>query len=133
MSYGTLTAFLVYVRLFQQPLTNIGQAMNSLSMASASSERVFAFLHSTELRDETDKPLCFKNKEIEGKIDFVNVKFGYEEDKLIIPDFSAWVEPGMKVAIVGPTGAGKTTMVNLLMRFYEIQGGQIQIDGIPTG
>ena len=132
VSYGTLTAFLVYVRLFQQPLTNIGQAMNSLSMASASSERVFAFLHSTELRDETDKPLCFKNKEIEGKSDFVNVKFGYEEDKLIIPDFSAWVEPGMKVAIVGPTGAGKTTMVNLLMRFYEIQGGQIQIDGIPT-
>lgn len=134
VTYGTLTAFLVYVRLFQQPLTNIGQSMNALEMAGAAAERVFNFLAEDELSDETGKPrLLVKDglESVTGKVDFVNVNFSYDSSRVIIPDFSAWVDPGTKVAIIGPTGAGKTTMVNLLMRFYEIDGGSITIDDTP--
>ena len=134
VSYGTLTAFLVYVRLFQQPLSNIGQSMSTLEMAGAAAERVFAFLNEKELSDESGKERLLVEDGLEhvsGKIDFVNVNFSYDDTRVIIPDFSAWVDPGTKVAIIGPTGAGKTTMVNLLMRFYEIDGGSITIDDTP--
>lgn len=134
VSYGTLTAFLVYVRLFQQPLTNIGQSMNSLEMAGAAAERVFAFLSEEELSDESGKERKLVQdglEHVQGKVDFVNVNFSYDDTRVIIPDFSAWVDPGTKVAIIGPTGAGKTTMVNLLMRFYEVDGGAITVDDVP--
>lgn len=134
VTFGTLTAFLVYVRLFQEPLSNMGQAMNSLQMAAAASKRVFDFLGEGELADESDKQRLLSKdgfEKVDGKVDFINVNFSYDSSRVIIPDFSAWVEPGMKVAIVGPTGAGKTTMVNLLMRFYETNSGSITIDGVP--
>ncbi len=131
ITMGTITAFLMYVNLFQSPLTQIAQALNSLQSAAASGSRVFAFLAEEELSDESTKPFYFKDKEVKGEVEFSHVRFGYQKDREIIHDFSALVKPGMKVAIVGPTGAGKTTMVNLLMRFYELNGGNITIDGVP--
>ncbi len=131
ITMGTITAFLMYVNLFQSPLTQIAQALNSLQSAAASGSRVFAFLSEDELSDESKKPFYFKDKEVKGEVEFSHVQFGYQKDREIIHDFSALVKPGMKVAIVGPTGAGKTTMVNLLMRFYELNGGNITIDGVP--
>ena len=131
VSFGTITAFLVYINLFQNPMQQIAQAINSMQMASAAAVRVYDFLESEELSDETGKEYKLLNKgAIKGDVEFKNVRFGYSEDKVIIPDFSAKIKAGMKVAIVGPTGAGKTTLVNLLMRFYEIQSGDIKIDGV---
>lgn len=133
ITFGTITAFLVYVNLFQSPMSQMAQAMNSVQMAGGAAARVNKFLAEDELSDETSKPrklLTGKNATIRGEVEFDHVHFGYDEDKIIIPDFSAKVKPGMKVAIVGPTGAGKTTMVNLLMRFYELNGGNILIDGV---
>ena len=138
IEFGVIVAFMLYIRLFTQPLSQFAQAFQNLQRCAAGSERVFTFLDEPELADESDKqPLLGygSNGEItpvEGRVSFEHVKFGYEPNKLVIHDFSADVEPGQKVAIVGPTGAGKTTMVNLLMRFYEIAGGKISIDGIDT-
>ncbi|MCD8308385.1 MAG: ABC transporter ATP-binding protein/permease [Clostridia bacterium] len=129
VTFGTISAFLVYVNLFQSPLSQIAQAFNTLQSAAAASGRVFEFLEEDELSDETGKTYKLNGK-IKGDVEFRHVKFGYSDDKIIIPDFSAKVQAGMKVAIVGPTGAGKTTMVNLLMRFYEVNGGDILIDGV---
>lgn len=137
ITMGTITVFLVYVNLFRSPLSQIAQGLNTMQTASAASKRVFEFLGEDELvPDKTDKnlfsdPKTHKEK-IQGKIDFDNVHFGYEPNHEIIHGFSASIKPGMKVAIVGPTGAGKTTMVNLLMRFYEINSGNIKIDNVPT-
>ena len=134
VTFGTITAFLVYVNLFQNPLSQIAQAMNSLQLSGASATRVFEFLEEEEISDESEKKDFFAEengkKKIEGYVEFKNVCFGYNDDKIIIPDFSAQIKPGMKVAIVGPTGAGKTTIVNLLMRFYEVNSGDILIDGV---
>ena len=134
ISYGTIAAFLVYVNLFQSPMSQLAQAMNSLQMVAASAGRVYDFLEEEELSDEsgkTRKLIGADGKEhIRGEVEFKNVHFGYTPDKVIISNFSAKVKPGMKVAIVGPTGAGKTTIVNLLMRFYEHSGGDIIIDGV---
>ena len=126
-----IVAFMMYIRLFTQPLAQIAQATQSLQSAAAAGERVFAFLGAEEMSDESDK--TEKLGKAEGYVDFEHVKFGYEDtDKIIIHDFSAKAKPGQKIAIVGPTGAGKTTLVNLLMRFHEIQSGDIKIDGIST-
>jgi len=134
ISYGTIAAFLVYVNLFQSPMSQLAQAMNSLQMVAASAGRGYDFLEEEELSDEsgkTRKLIGADGKEhIRGEVEFKNVHFGYTPDKVIISNFSAKVKPGMKVAIVGPTGAGKTTIVNLLMRFYELSGGDIIIDGV---
>lgn len=134
ITIGTITAFLVYINLFQNPLSQMSQAMNSLQMAAAAAGRVYDFLEQEELSDESGKPykLLTGGNAIKGEVEFKNVRFGYSPDKIIIPDFSAKVKAGMKVAIVGPTGAGKTTLVNLLMRFYEIDGGDITIDGVSV-
>lgn len=132
VSFGTITAFLVYVNLFQSPMSQLAQAMNSLQLAAAAASRVYDFLGQEELSDETGKErkLLVDGNTIKGDVEFKNVRFGYSPDKIIISDFSAKVRAGMKVAIVGPTGAGKTTLVNLLMRFYELNGGDITVDGV---
>lgn len=130
ISFGVIVAFMIYIRLFTQPLTQFAQAMSQLQSTAAASERVFEFLEAPEQADESDKKTYLSKKAAKGNIEFKHVKFGYDEDKLIIKDFSAKVKPGEKIAIVGPTGAGKTTIVNLLMKFYEINGGDILIDGI---
>jgi len=131
IGFEVIVAFMMYIRLFTQPLAQIAQATQSLQSAAAAGERVFAFLEAEEMSDESDK--TEKLDKAEGYVDFEHVKFGYEDtDKIIIHDFSAKAKPGQKIAIVGPTGAGKTTLVNLLMRFHEIQGGDIKIDGIST-
>jgi len=127
---GVIATFMIYVRLFTQPLGQLGQAMTSLQRTAAASERVFEFLDEKELEDESQKEK--RLTEVRGDVEFRNVKFGYNSDKTIIHDFSAKVKAGEKIAIVGPTGAGKTTLVNLLMRFYEVDNGEILIDGIPT-
>lgn len=136
VSFGTITAFLVYVRLFQQPMTQIAQAMNTLQTTTAASKRVFDFLEEKELSDESSKkrvfPLVDGKPQIRGEVEFRHVHFSYDPSREIVHDFSAKVKPGSKVAIVGPTGAGKTTMVNLLMRFYEVDSGDILIDGVST-
>ena len=129
ITYGTITAFMIYVNLFQSPLSQIAQSMNTIQMAAAASARVFGILDEEEEIDDSKYELKLNDK-VEGHVEFKNVKFGYLEDKIIIPNFSCDVKPGMKVAIVGPTGAGKTTLVNLLMRFYEINDGDILIDGV---
>ncbi|MEN6637089.1 MAG: ABC transporter ATP-binding protein, partial [Clostridiaceae bacterium] len=129
ITFGVIVAFMMYVRLFTQPLSQIAQAFNNLQRTAAAGERVFAFFEEEELKDECDKPERLNN--IRGEVEFSHVKFGYSPEKTIIHDFSAKVCPGQKVAIVGPTGAGKTTMVNLLMRFYELDGGEIRLDGVP--
>lgn len=131
IGFEVIVAFMMYIRLFTQPLAQIAQATQSLQSAAAAGERVFAFLGAEEMSDESDK--TEKLGKAEGYVDFEHVKFGYEDtDKIIIHDFSAKAKPGQKIAIVGPTGAGKTTLVNLLMRFHEIQSGGIKIDGIST-
>lgn len=132
ITFGTITAFLVYVNLFQNPLSQVSQAMNTLQMAGASAGRVFEFLEEEELSDESNLDTRIDVNSVRGEVEFKNVNFGYTDDKIIIPNFSASIKPGMKVAIVGPTGAGKTTIVNLLMRFYEIRSGEIWIDGISN-
>jgi ATP-binding cassette subfamily B protein len=130
ISFGVIVAFMMYVRYFTQPLSQIAQAMQSLQSAAAAGERVFEFLEAEEMADESDKTAKLEN--VKGSVEFDHVKFGYDDSKVIIHDFSAKAKPGQKIAIVGPTGAGKTTLVNLLMRFYELQGGDIKIDGIST-
>ena len=131
IGFEVIVAFMMYIRLFTQPLAQIAQATQSLQSAAAAGERVFAFLGAEEMSDESGK--TEKLVKAEGYVDFEHVKFGYEDtDKIIIHDFSAKAKPGQKIAIVGPTGAGKTTLVNLLMRFHEIQSGDIKIDGIST-
>lgn len=129
IGWGIVAAFIAYVRMFTQPLSQIAQTATSLQSASAASGRVFEFLEQTELEDESQKIKQLLS--VRGDVEFKNVKFGYLPDKTIINNFSACVQAGQKVAIVGPTGAGKTTVVNLLMRFYELDGGQITIDGTP--
>ncbi len=130
IDFGVIISFIFYVRLFTSPLTQIAQGMTNLQTASASANRIFTFLGSEELSDESEKPET--SAAVRGKVDFDHVRFAYpgSENKPVIKDFSAHVEPGEKVAIVGPTGAGKTTMVNLLMRFFEINSGSIKIDGV---
>ncbi|MFA6796431.1 MAG: ABC transporter ATP-binding protein [Bacilli bacterium] len=124
-----VVAFMIYVRLFTNPLASLAQAMTSLQSAMAANERVFEILEQEEMSPEDDK-ISELSTPVKGEIEFRNVEFGYTEDRTIIHNFSAKIKPGQKIAIVGPTGAGKTTMVNLLMRFYEINKGQILIDGI---
>lgn len=128
---GTIAAFMMYIRLFTSPLSQIAQSMTNLQQAAASSERVFEFLDEEELSDESSKTA--KIEEVQGEVTFRHVCFSYPDkpDDIIIKDFSATVKPGQKVAIVGPTGAGKTTLVNLLMRFYDLNSGTITIDGVP--
>jgi len=129
ISFGVIVAFMLYIRLFTQPLSQIAQAFQNLQRTAAASERVFEFFDEEELSDESQKAKKLTN--VKGDVEFRRVKFGYTPEKTIINDFSAQIKAGQKIAIVGPTGAGKTTMVNLLMRFYELNGGEILLDGIP--
>lgn len=130
IGFGVIVAFMMYVRYFTQPLSQIAQAVQSLQSAAAAGERVFEFLEAEEMEKETGKKTELEN--IKGYVEFDHVVFGYEDsDKTVIHDFSAVAKPGQKIAIVGPTGAGKTTMVNLLMRFHEMKSGEIRIDGTP--
>ena len=131
IKFGVIVSFILYVRLFTSPLTQIAQGMTNMQTASASAHRIFDFLESEEMADESEKTAKLTN--VKGSVSFEHVCFSYPTapDKIIIKDFSACVHPGQKVAIVGPTGAGKTTMVNLLMRFFEINSGSIKIDGVP--
>jgi len=129
ITFGVIVAFMIYIRLFTNPLTQIAQAMTSLQSTGAASDRVFTFLEEEEmLLEKASKVL--KKKDAKGNIEFKNIEFGYDDDKVIIKNFSAKAKAGNKIAIVGPTGAGKTTMVNLLMKFYDIKKGDILIDGI---
>lgn len=130
ISFGVIVAFMVYVRLFTSPLSQIAQGMTSVQSIAAASERVFEFIEETEMEDETGLTKGLNIKDAIGNIEFKHVKFGYNEHKLIIKDFNCQVTHGQKIAIVGPTGSGKTTMVNLLMKFYNINDGDIIIDGI---
>lgn len=130
ISFGVIVAFIIYVRLFTNPLTQIAQAMTYLQSTAAASERVFEFLDEKEMADEKDIKKHLDKSKVKGEIEFKHVKFSYDNTREIIKDFSVHVKPGEKVAIVGPTGAGKTTMVNLLMKFYEINDGDILIDGV---
>ncbi|MFN8049528.1 MAG: ABC transporter ATP-binding protein [Ancrocorticia sp.] len=130
VSIGVITSFMMYIRLFTQPLANIAQAATSFQGASAAGTRVFELLDEPEMEDESGKPAT--DNLVRGHVRFDDVHFGYVPDKEIIHGFSADVYPGQKVAIVGPTGAGKTTLVNLLMRFYDVDSGQILVDGVPT-
>ncbi|EOO24289.1 hypothetical protein ICM_05843 [Bacillus cereus BAG1X2-3] len=132
ITFGVIVSFMVYIRLFTQPLSQLAQAATSLQSTAAASERVFEFLDEDELEDESDKESILNTNVVKGNVEFKNVKFGYTKEKLIIKDFSAHIKAGQKVAIVGPTGAGKTTLVNLLMRFYEVDSGEIKIEGVPT-
>ena len=129
ISFGTIVAFIMYVRLFTNPLSQIAQAMTSLQTTAAASERIFGLLEDEEMSSEDNITKKLDKNKVKGNIEFKNVKFGYDDDKVIINDFTANVKAGQKVAIVGPTGAGKTTMVNLLMKFYDINDGDILIDG----
>ena len=128
ITFGVIVAFMVYVRLFTSPLSQIAQALTSLQSASAAAGRVFEFLEAEEMEDESGKTKTLQNPT--GQVTFSHVKFGYTPERMIIKDFNLDVKPGQKVAIVGPTGAGKTTLVNLLMRFYELNGGSISMDGV---
>jgi len=130
ITFGVIVAFMIYIRLFTQPLSQLAQSMQQLQRTAAASERVFEFFDVEELEDESKKQQTLGS--INGDVEFRNVRFGYDKNKIIINDFSAAVKAGQKIAIVGPTGAGKTTMVNLLMRFYELDGGEILLDGIPA-
>ena len=129
ITIGTIVAFMVYIRLFTQPLSQLAQAATNLQSTAAASERVFEFLAEEELEDESEKSV--KLQDVKGDVEFKNVQFGYNEDRLIIKNFNVKARAGQKVAIVGPTGAGKTSLVNLLMRFYELNSGEIYIDGTP--
>ncbi|MBR2989810.1 ABC transporter ATP-binding protein [Candidatus Saccharibacteria bacterium] len=130
ISFGTIVAFIIYVRMFTSPLSQIAQSLSYLQLSAAASERVFEFLDETELPSQKGQKMWLPRDQVKGYIEFKDVKFGYDKDKLIIKDFSAKATPGQKIAIVGPTGAGKTTMVNLLMKFYDINSGDILIDGV---
>lgn len=130
IGFEVIVAFMMYVRFFTQPLSQIAQAAQTLQSAAAAGERVFEFLEAEEMKDESDKTAHLDN--VKGHVEFSHVRFGYEPGKTIIHDFSSQAKPGQKIAIVGPTGAGKTTLVNLLMRFYEIEDGDIRIDGVST-
>lgn len=130
ITIGTVVAFMTYVRIFTQPISQMAQGITQLQSASAAMGRVFEFLNEEEMEDESQKTRQLD--EPKGHVTFEHVRFGYSPDKTIIHDFTAEAKPGQKVAIVGPTGAGKTTMVNLLMRFYDIQAGKITIDGVDT-
>lgn len=130
ITFGVIVAFMMYIRLFTQPLTQLAMAATNLQSAAAASERVFEYLEETEMEAEEQKKVYLDTAK--GDVEFRNVRFGYTKEKVIIHDFSAKAKAGQKIAIVGPTGAGKTTIVNLLMRFYEIQEGEILIDGIKT-
>ena len=132
ITFGVIVAFMIYIRMFTNPLNQIAQALSTLQSVSASSERVFEFLDENEMSNQETISKVLKRSNAKGEIEFKNVKFGYDSTKTIINDFSVKVKPGQKVAIVGPTGAGKTTMVNLLMKFYEINNGDSIIDGIST-
>ena len=129
ISFGVIVAFIMYVRLFTNPLSQIAQAMTSMQSTAAASERVFGLLEEVEMDSENDITKKLDKHKVKGNIEFKNVKFGYDKNKIIINDFTAKVKAGEKIAIVGPTGAGKTTMVNLLMKFYDINDGDILIDG----
>lgn len=132
IGFGVIVAFMLYVRYFTQPLSQIAQGVQALQSAGAAGTRVFEFLDAEEMADESAKP-ALGDRTVRGEVEFDHVRFTYDgADKPVIKDFSAHALPGQKVAIVGPTGAGKTTMVNLLMRFFEIDGGEIRIDGVPT-
>ena len=124
---GDIQAFIQYVRNFTQPISQLAQVSNMLQSTAAASERVFEFLNEEEEIDNVENPVSVE--EIQGRVTFEHVHFGYNPDKIIINDFSCEVEPGQTVAIVGPTGAGKNTMVKLLMRFYDVNGGSIKVDG----
>lgn len=130
IGFEVIVAFMMYVRYFTQPLSQMAQAVQTLQSAGAAGERVFEFLEAEEMPDESEKTK--RLEQTKGCVDFEHVSFGYDENKLIIHDFTAHARTGQKIAIVGPTGAGKTTLINLLMRFYDIAGGKICIDGIPT-
>ncbi|MBI0582517.1 MAG: ABC transporter ATP-binding protein, partial [Methanomassiliicoccales archaeon] len=130
ISFGVIVAFMLYVRLFTQPLSQMAQAATSLQSVAAASERVFEFLEEPEMENEDGKTTVLKD--VKGDVEFRNVSFGYSPEREVIHDFSFHVRSGQKVAIVGPTGAGKTTIVNLLMRFYEVNSGDILIDGVST-
>ena len=131
ISFGVIVAFMIYIRMFTNPLSQIAQAMTSLQSTAAAAERVFEFVEEEEMKKEETNTYLHRHK-VKGEIEFKNVKFGYDENRTIIKNFSAKAEPGQKIAIVGPTGAGKTTMVNLLMKFYELNSGDIFIDGVST-
>ncbi len=129
INFSVVVAFMIYIRLFTSPLGQIGQGFSGLQSAAAASERVAEFLAEEELSDESAKTTVLKD--VKGNVEFDHISFGYDADKTIIHDFSAKIKAGQKTAIVGPTGAGKTTIVNLLMRFYELNKGTISIDGTP--
>lgn len=131
IEFGVIIAFIIYARLFTNPLSQIAQSLTSLQSAAAASERVFEFLNEQELEDESDLGEKSTVKRVKGSVDFRNVNFSYEEGKPIIENFNVHIEPSQKIAIVGPTGAGKTTIVNLLMKFYDVSFGDILIDGVP--
>ena len=130
ITFGVIIAFTIYARLFANPLSQIAQVATSFQSAAAASERVFEFLDEEEMSDESHIKDYLSPEKVRGEIEFIHVKFGYDDDRTIIKDFSCHVRPGSKIAIVGPTGAGKTTLVNLLMKFYEINSGDIIIDGV---
>lgn len=132
ISFGVIVAFILYVRLFTSPLSTLAQGMTQMQTAAAAGDHIFDFLHEEELPDEAGKRAA--PSPVRGEVEFDHVRFSYPDnpEKIIIKDFSAHIQPGQKVAIVGPTGAGKTTLVNLLMRFFEINSGSIRIDGVPT-
>ena len=136
ITVGDIQSFITYVRSFNQPISMIAQNMNILQSTAAAAERVFAFLEEEEEVPECENPVEIYDvdghTDIQGQVTFENVHFGYRPDKIIIHDFSMYIKPGRKIAIVGPTGAGKTTIIKLLMRFYELNSGTIYIDGIPT-
>lgn len=129
IEFGVIVAFMVYIRLFTQPLAQAAQSLTTLQSTAAAAERVFQFLDEEELSPEIEGVIT--SHEAKGEVEFRDVKFSYNPDREIIKDFSAHAMPGQKIAIVGPTGSGKTTIVNLLMRFYELKGGEIFLDGIP--
>ncbi|MFH1879488.1 MAG: ABC transporter ATP-binding protein, partial [Bacillota bacterium] len=129
ITFGVIVAFMIYIRLFTQPLAQIAQSFTSLQATAAASFRFFEFLEEEEMPAESEKRLSMEN--VKGDIEFRDVRFGYDKGKPIIHGFSASVKAGQKIAIVGPTGAGKTTMVNLLMRFYDVDSGEILVDGVP--
>ncbi len=132
LSFGVIVAFMIYVRMFTRPLSQIAESMTSLQSTAAAAERVFEFLEEKEMTVEDDIREHLDKSKVKGDIEFKNVRFGYDQNKVIIKDFSANVKAGQKIALVGPTGAGKTTMVNLLMKFYDINDGDILIDGVST-